>query len=145
LGLYAVWVLEFLYIKEPQLDKHTISLVDSATKQSYGFLTFVVPSQETLCNMENQKVSTRFIEWWKRECQHKPYVDYSFVEESQRKNGYGKLLYKEAAKYLKQNFGYRLYRSGNQSKEAKALWASLKKNSSHLDFIVTEDYIEASI
>jgi GNAT superfamily N-acetyltransferase len=137
-------MFRFLYIKESQTDKYSINMLCSKTEQLIGYIIFVVPSNATYAKMISSNASQRLKKWWLEECKDKPYVDYSFIEKEFRNRGYGKLLYKAAATFIKARYGLRLYASGNQSKQAKYLWESLLREA-NLNFIITKEYLEAKL
>jgi hypothetical protein len=137
-------MFRFLYIKEPQTDKHSINMFCSKTERLIGYIIFVVPSNATYVKMISSKASQRLKKWWLEECKDKPYVDYSFIEKEFRNQGYGKLLYQSAATFIKARYGLRLYASGNQSKQAKYLWESLLRENKP-NFIITKEYLEAKL
>jgi hypothetical protein len=116
----------------------------SKNEQLIGYITFVIPSQQTLNRLLNKKSSKNFKKWWEDQYLNKPYVDYSFINIEYRNKGCGKRLYKAASLCLKLKYGLKLYASGNQSKEAKNLWQSLKKENDPY-FIITGEYLEAKI
>jgi excinuclease UvrABC nuclease subunit len=136
-------MLKFLYTKELEPDKYSINMY-SKNEQLIGYITFVIPSQQTLNRLLNKKSSKNFKKWWEDQYLNKPYVDYSFINIEYRNKGYGKRLYKAASLCLKLKYGLKLYASGNQSKEAKNLWQSLKKENDPY-FIITGEYLEAKI
>lgn len=137
-------MFRFLYIKEPQTDKHSISMFCSKTERLIGYIIFVVPSNATYTKIIGSNASQRLKKWWLEECKDKPYVDYSFIEKEFRNQGHGKLLYQAAAMFIKIRYRLRLYASGNQSKQAKYLWESLLKENNPY-FITTKEYLEAKL
>jgi hypothetical protein len=104
----------------------------------HGIRDLGVPPDQAVVNLPEYK------KWWEDQYLNKPYVDYSFINIEYRNKGYGKRLYKAASLCLKLKYGLKLYASGNQSKEAKNLWQSLKKENDPY-FIITGEYLEAKI
>lgn len=141
--LYLFVMLKFLFTKEPEQDKYSINMF-TENEQLIGYMTFVIPSQQTLNKLLGKKSSKNFKRWWEDQYLNKPYVDYSFINIEYRNKGYGKTLYKATSLFLKLKYNLNLYASGNQSKEAKRLWESLKKENNPY-FIITNEYLEAKI